>query len=56
MAFEIGRTLSGGLLGMKGVIRSANLVYDVSLGTPFFKLNGFKTDPTYVAFSLNWQY
>ncbi|WP_446469695.1 ShlB/FhaC/HecB family hemolysin secretion/activation protein [Xenorhabdus stockiae] len=55
-AFEIGRTLSGGLLGMKGPIRSANLVYDVSVGTPFSKPDGFKTDPTYVAFSLNWQY
>ncbi|WP_072022011.1 ShlB/FhaC/HecB family hemolysin secretion/activation protein [Xenorhabdus cabanillasii] len=52
----IGRTLAGGVAGLKGQIRPANLAYDVSVGTPFSKPDGFKTDPAYVAFSLHWQY
>ncbi|MDR0219237.1 MAG: ShlB/FhaC/HecB family hemolysin secretion/activation protein [Enterobacteriaceae bacterium] len=53
---EIGRRLSGGVLGLKGSIRPAHLAYDVSAGTPFSKPDGFKTDPVYLAFNLNWQY
>ncbi|MEQ1966501.1 ShlB/FhaC/HecB family hemolysin secretion/activation protein [Xenorhabdus nematophila] len=52
----IGRTLAGGVVGLKGQIRPANLAYDVSVGTPFSKPDGFKTDPAHVNFSLNWQY
>ncbi len=52
----IGRTLAGGVVGLKGHIRPANLAYDVSVGTPFSKPDGFKTDPAHVSFSLNWQY
>ncbi|PHM30267.1 ShlB/FhaC/HecB family hemolysin secretion/activation protein [Xenorhabdus innexi] len=52
----IGRTLAGGVMGLKGPIRPANLAYDLSVGTPFSKPDGFKTDPAYVAFNLNWQY
>ncbi|PHM65044.1 putative hemolysin activation protein HecB [Xenorhabdus stockiae] len=54
--FNVGRTLAGGVVGLKGPIRPANLVYDIAVGTPFSKPDGFKTDPVYVAFSLNWQY
>ncbi|MEQ2024912.1 ShlB/FhaC/HecB family hemolysin secretion/activation protein [Xenorhabdus szentirmaii] len=52
----IGRTLAGGVIGVKGNIRPANLAYDVSVGTPFSKPDGFKTDRAYVGFSVNWQY
>ncbi|TNH42226.1 ShlB/FhaC/HecB family hemolysin secretion/activation protein [Photorhabdus luminescens] len=52
----IGRTLAGGVIGLKGNIRPANLAYDVSVGTPLSKPDGFKTDSAYVGFSLNWQY
>ncbi|WP_426575649.1 ShlB/FhaC/HecB family hemolysin secretion/activation protein (plasmid) [Xenorhabdus stockiae] len=52
----IGRTLAGGVMGLKGPIRPANLAYDLSVGTPFSKPDGFKTDPAYVAFNLSWQY
>nr|WP_306310598.1 ShlB/FhaC/HecB family hemolysin secretion/activation protein [Xenorhabdus aichiensis] len=52
----IGRTLAGGVLGLRGNIRPANLSYDVSVGTPFSKPDGFKTDNAHLGFSLNWQY
>ncbi|PHM24511.1 putative hemolysin activation protein HecB [Xenorhabdus budapestensis] len=52
----IGRTLAGGVMGLKGHIRPVNMAYDVSVGTPFSKPDGFKTDPAHVNFSLNWQY
>ncbi|MDE9566051.1 ShlB/FhaC/HecB family hemolysin secretion/activation protein [Xenorhabdus bovienii] len=52
----IGRTLAGGVLGFRGNIRPANLSYDVSVGTPFSKPDGFKTDKAHIGFSLNWQY
>ncbi|CDH26955.1 TpsB protein [Xenorhabdus bovienii str. Jollieti] len=52
----IGRTLAGGVLGFRGNIRPANLSYDVSVGTPFSKPDGFKTDNAHIGFSLNWQY
>ncbi|WP_275346312.1 ShlB/FhaC/HecB family hemolysin secretion/activation protein [Xenorhabdus bovienii] len=52
----IGRTLAGGVLGFRGNIRPANLSYDVSVGAPFSKPDGFKTDKAHIGFSLNWQY
>ncbi|MGJ0636550.1 ShlB/FhaC/HecB family hemolysin secretion/activation protein [Xenorhabdus bovienii] len=52
----IGHTLAGGILGLRGNIRPANLSYDVSVGTPFSKPDGFKTDKAHIGFSLNWQY
>ncbi|CDL78967.1 ShlB/FhaC/HecB family hemolysin secretion/activation protein [Xenorhabdus cabanillasii] len=52
----IGRTLAGGVIGVKGTVRPANLAYDISVGTPFSKPDGFKTDNGHVTFSLNWQY
>ncbi|WP_072164793.1 ShlB/FhaC/HecB family hemolysin secretion/activation protein [Photorhabdus aegyptia] len=52
----IGRTLAGGVMGLKGNIRPAHLAYDVSVGTPLSKPDGFKTDFAHINFSLNWQY
>ncbi len=39
-----------------GAINPANLSYDFSIGTPFSKPEGFRTDPATFSFSVNWNY
>ncbi|HAS8353322.1 TPA: ShlB/FhaC/HecB family hemolysin secretion/activation protein [Vibrio vulnificus] len=51
-----GRTLAGGVIGLRGAVVPANLSYDVSLGTPLSKPDGFKTDNAVFNFNVNWQY
>lgn len=53
---NLGRHLAGGAIGLRGALSPANLSYDVSLGTPFSKPDGFKTDSATFAFSVNWNY
>lgn len=53
---SLGTTLAGGVLGLRGAISPANLSYGLSVGTPFSKPDGFKTDPATLAFSVNWNY
>lgn len=52
----IGRTLAGGVIGLKGGYYPAGLSYDFAVGTPLSKPDGFKTDNAVVNFSVNWQY
>lgn len=54
--FNLGRHLAGGVIGLRGAIEPANLSYDFSVGTPFSKPDGFKTDPATFDFSVNWNY
>lgn len=53
---NLGTHLAGGVVGLRGAIHPANLSYDLSLGTPFSKPAGFRTDPATFAFSVNWNY
>ncbi|HEM6866068.1 TPA: ShlB/FhaC/HecB family hemolysin secretion/activation protein [Providencia rettgeri] len=53
---NLGTHLAGGAIGLRGAINPANLSYDLSIGTPFSKSDGFKTDPATFAFSVNWNY
>lgn len=53
---NLGTHLAGGAIGLRGAISAANLSYDLSIGTPFSKPDGFKTDPATFAFSVNWNY
>ncbi len=53
---NLGSHLAGGAIGLRGAINSANLSYDLSIGTPFSKPDGFRTDPATFAFSVNWNY
>ncbi len=55
-AINLGTHLAGGVIGLRGAISPANLNYDFSVGTPFSKPDGFKTDPATFAFSVNWNY
>ena len=52
----IGRTLAGGVLGLRGALSPAGLSYDFSVGTPFAKPDGFKTDNAVFNFNVSWQY
>lgn len=52
----IGHTLAGGVIGLRGAVTPVNLSYDVSLGTPLSKPDGFKTDNAVFNFNVNWQY
>lgn len=52
----IGRRLAGAAVGLQGAISPLNVSYDVSVGTPLSKPDGFKTDNATLAFSLNWAY
>ncbi|WGL98586.1 ShlB/FhaC/HecB family hemolysin secretion/activation protein [Arsenophonus sp. aPb] len=54
--FNLGTHLAGGVIGLRGAISPANLSYDFSVGMPFSKPDGFKTDPATLAFSVNWNY
>lgn len=53
---NLGTHLAGGAIGIRGAITAANLSYDLSVGTPFSKPDGFNTDPATFAFSVNWNY
>lgn len=53
---NLGTHLAGGVIGLRGAINPANLSYDLSIGTPFSKPDGFRTDPATFAFSVNWNY
>ncbi|MEI9747950.1 ShlB/FhaC/HecB family hemolysin secretion/activation protein [Moellerella wisconsensis] len=53
---NLGTHLAGGAIGLRGAINPANLSYDLSIGTPFSKPDGFRTDPATFAFSVNWNY
>nr|WP_233458111.1 MULTISPECIES: ShlB/FhaC/HecB family hemolysin secretion/activation protein [Arsenophonus] len=53
---NLGTHLAGGVIGLRGAISPANLSYDFSVGIPFSKPDGFKTDPATLAFSVNWNY
>lgn len=53
---NLGTHLAGGAIGLRGAINPANLSYDLSLGTPFSKPDGFRTDPATFSFSVNWNY
>lgn len=53
---NLGTHLAGGAIGLRGAISPANLSYDFSVGTPFSKPDGFKTDSATFAFSVNWNY
>lgn len=51
----LGTSLMGATLGLRGqVLKSVN--YDVFMGTPLKKPNGYKTDRLTTGFSLNWMY
>ncbi|BFU60563.1 MULTISPECIES: ShlB/FhaC/HecB family hemolysin secretion/activation protein [Rodentibacter] len=51
---RLGHHLMGAVLGLRGNIR--NLSYDVFIGTPLSKPNGFKTSHTVAGFSLNYAF
>ncbi|HBO24333.1 MAG TPA: ShlB/FhaC/HecB family hemolysin secretion/activation protein [Providencia sp.] len=53
---NLGSHLAGGAIGLRGAINPANLSYDFSIGTPFSKPEGFRTDPATFSFSVNWNY
>ncbi|MGO2345563.1 MAG: ShlB/FhaC/HecB family hemolysin secretion/activation protein [Providencia sp.] len=53
---NLGSHLAGGAIGLCGAINPANLSYDFSIGTPFSKPEGFRTDPATFSFSVNWNY
>lgn len=53
---NLGSHLAGGAIGLRGAINPTNLSYDLSIGTPFSKPDGFRTDPATFAFSVNWNY
>ena len=54
-ATQIGNTLVGGVIGIRGNIGDA-FRYDVSLGTPFKKPDGFTTDTSVWAFRSSYQF
>ncbi|QXB07859.1 ShlB/FhaC/HecB family hemolysin secretion/activation protein (plasmid) [Providencia rettgeri] len=53
--WRIGNHLAGGAIGLQGAL-PWNISYDLSVGTPFSKPDGFQTDNATFAFSLNWAY
>ncbi|WP_092949747.1 ShlB/FhaC/HecB family hemolysin secretion/activation protein [Roseateles sp. YR242] len=50
----IGRQLAGGVIGLRGGYRG--VFWDVFLGTPLSRPEGFHTGSTTTGFSLNWSY
>ena len=54
-ATQIGNTLVGGVIGVRGNIGDA-FRYDVSLGTPLKKPDGFTTDTSVWAFRFSYQF
>lgn len=53
---NVGSHLAGGAIGVRGAIVPANLSYDLLVGTPLSRPDGFKTDHASLAFSVNWNY
>lgn len=51
-----GTHLAGGVLGQRGAMTPANLSYDLSVGPPLSKPDGFRTDGGTFAFSVSWNY
>ena len=49
-----GKVMSGATVGIRGSIISTQ--YDLFIGTPLIKPNGFHTDPANLGFSLQWRY
>ncbi|SNV73943.1 ShlB/FhaC/HecB family hemolysin secretion/activation protein [Veillonella rodentium] len=54
-ATQIGHTLAGGVIGVRGTVGDA-FRYDVSLGTPLKKPDGFTTDTKVWAFRGSYQF
>ncbi|WP_249226388.1 ShlB/FhaC/HecB family hemolysin secretion/activation protein [Entomohabitans teleogrylli] len=52
--FAIGKHLAGGVLGLRGSAMRMN--YDLFVGIPLAKPDGYHTDPVTVGFNLNWNY
>ena len=53
-AFNLGKTLAGAYLGIRGKI--SGLSFDAFIGTPLDKPKGFKADKTACGFSLYWEF
>lgn len=49
--YLLGKRLAGGVIGVRGAIKK--LSYDIFVGQPFMKPDGFKTSATTAGFSLN---
>ncbi len=49
-----GQHLAGIALGLRGAVSSSGLSYDLSVGTPLSKPDGFKTCPFSTTFQLRW--
>ncbi|MEI7367193.1 ShlB/FhaC/HecB family hemolysin secretion/activation protein [Pectobacterium sp. 1950-15] len=49
-----GKHLAGGVLGLRG--NAFNTGYDLFVGMPFSKPEGFHTSPVTLGFNLSWQY
>lgn len=54
--YLIGKHLAGGVIGMRGLIPKINLYYDLFIGRPFSKPDGFKTSTKTTGFNLFWEY
>lgn len=52
--YENGKVISGATAGVRGSIIATQ--YDLFIGTPLAKPNGFHTDPVSMRFSLQWRY
>ncbi|VUS32414.1 Hemolysin transporter protein ShlB [Klebsiella pasteurii] len=52
--YENGKVISGATAGVRGSIIATQ--YDLFIGTPLAKPNGFHTDPVSMGFSLQWRY
>jgi len=52
--FLSGTRLAGGVLGLRGGYRGFN--FDVFVGRPFEKPEGFRTASTTAGFNLNWSF
>ncbi|EPW5279692.1 ShlB/FhaC/HecB family hemolysin secretion/activation protein [Yersinia enterocolitica] len=52
--YLLGHHLAGGVVGIRG--NAFHTRYDLFVGKPLSKPDGFKTDPVTMGFTLNWQY
>lgn len=50
----VGKWLTGAVIGVRGGIKSVQ--YDLFIGAPLYKPEGFKTASSVVGFSLNWSF
>ncbi len=57
-AWQLGHNLAGAAIGLRGAATgwAKGLGYDVFVGTPVHKPQGFPTGSVTVGFNLNWQY